>query len=563
MTLEMERRVAQQRARRIRWAGALWLVASSLSPQLTAAEEPVAGHAAGAPGPSAAGAPSPNLPSEALGPSRPQTPPSPLQPPVGPLEPAKPARTTPAVKVADVKLHDAVVFEIGLDRKQQSAAMRARSASHALERAFDSGRSDVRIEALSDARVIYVADTPVIELFPEDAQFSGNTSVDVHAARAAARIREVFESERKRSDIAATVFSISLVVFFGFIALYVLRRIGELATRAREFLQEHPERIGAIRLNRVQVIGAGPVRALLIASVLLGRWVLQIGVVYIWLLLSLSRFELTRPYTSQLTSLLLGPLSSLAQRALTALPLGLLTLVFAIGVYVSMRFIELYFAGVTRGQERASWLPRDLVTPTSALVRVAVLLLALIFAGPTLTGDPESVLAKLGSMVLLALALASTPLLCSVVLGVVAIFSRRLRVGRLVELGGQSGRVITVGLLDVLLRDDHGRDVRVPHLLSLLRPARLHSVEPRLWIELAVSPEAEPQRVQQLLLAIASEFGSGATSELIEIDADAARYAVSVLADATRGASELRIALVEALRREQIALGRRRPGGAA
>jgi small-conductance mechanosensitive channel len=469
------------------------------------------------------------------------------------------ASTTPLHKGAEVKIHDTLVFKLWVDRKQETAAARARNASHTLEHALDVGRGEVRVEAQHDTRVIFVADMPVVELYAEDAAVAGTASLDVYAAKLASRVRETLAAEKKRSDIASTVFSISLLVFFGFIALYVLRKIGELAKRARELVVEHPERITSVRLSSIEVVGAGPLRASLLVAVILGRWVLQVGVVYVWLLLSLSRFEVTRPYTARLTNSLLGPLSSLAQRILGAVPVTVLLLVLAISVYVVMRFVELFFAGVSRGQERASWLPRDLVTPTSLLLRVAVVLLALIFAGPAVTGEPESVLGRLGTMVLLALALATTPLLCAGVLGVVTIFSRRVRAGRQIEMAGRTGRVVSVGLLDVLLRDADGCDVRVPHWCSLTRPMRLYAGEPRLCVELCVDAAASPSGTQQLLLEAARGLDEHARVELLDIDADGARYLVSALADSSR-ASELRTLLAETLRRENIGWGRPRAG---
>lgn len=479
-------------------------------------------------------------------------------------DPPPPSASAPAArpaKGADVKLHETLVFRLWVDHRQETAAARARAASRALEVALDAGRGGVRTEPHGDARVVYVADSPIVELYPEDARATGDSSLDVYAAKIASRVRESFEAEKKRSDIAATVFSISLVVFFGLIALYVLRKIGELAKRARELMIEQPERIGSVRLNTIEVIGAGPLRAALLAAVILGRWVLQVAVVYVWLVLSLSRFDATRPLTARLTSSLTGPLTSLAQRALSAVPLGVVTLALAVAVYVVLRFVELFFAGVSRGQERASWVPRDLVTPTSSLVRVGIVLLALIFAGPAVTGDPDSVLAKLGSMVLLSLALASTPLLCTLVLGVVTIFTRRLRVGRLVELAGHVGRVVSVGLLDVVLRDSDGCDVRVPHLYGLIKPARFYGIEHKLAVELSVSAAASPPSVQRLLHAAAESFGSRAMVELVDIDVDGARFMVSVVADTTRSPGDLRLALAEVLSREGVAFGRSRAGG--
>ena len=124
-----------------------------------------------------------------------------------------------AVKGADVKLHDTLVFRLWVDRRQETAAARARAASRALEVALDAGRGGVHTELHGDPRVVYDAQTPINDLYSEDARATGDSSLDVYAAKVASRVRETFEAEKKRGDIAATVFSISLVVFFGLIAL--------------------------------------------------------------------------------------------------------------------------------------------------------------------------------------------------------------------------------------------------------------------------------------------------------------------------------------------------------
>lgn len=466
--------------------------------------------------------------------------------------------TAVAAGGAEVKLHGTLVFRLLADHPPQTAAARARSASRALEHALEGSADRVRVDVHGEARVVFVGDMPVVELYAADADVAGRASLDVYAANVATQVRVALSAERKRSDIARTVFSLSLVVFFGLIALYVLRKLGELAQRARESITEHPERIRAIRLNRMELIGAGPLRALLLAAVIVGRWVLQLSVAYVWLVLSLSRFDATRAYTAKLTSSLLAPLSELAQRAFAALPVLVLAVALLGLVFVLVRFVELFFRGVSRGQERVPWLPPDLVAPASALVRIAVVVVALIFAGPIASGDPNSVLARLGESVMLAVALAMVPLLASIALGAVITFSRRLRVGRHVELAGYSGRIVSIGLFDVLLRDSAGGDVRVPHLRSLLAPARLRAAEPRLELEFWLSPSAAPSHVVKLLDASArAVIGDAAISVVLSsIDADGARYQVSVDGHVEPGADTLRLQIVEALLREKIAFGR-------
>jgi small-conductance mechanosensitive channel len=171
------------------------------------------------------------------------------------------------------------------------------------------------------------------------------------------------------------------------------------------------------------------------------------------------------------------------------------------------------------------------------------------------------VLARAGTVLLLAVALAITPLLASLALGTVLVFSRRIRIGRQVEVGGQSGRVTAVGLLDVQLRDAEGREVRVPHVLSLMRPSRIEHDDTRIRVELCVSSQVALDQVKELLEEAAASFGDSVKVELREIDADGARYQVSLIARHSKSASDLRLGLSQVLLREGIAWGRQRAGG--
>lgn len=109
----------------------------------------------------------------------------------------------------------------------------------------------------------------------------------------------------------------------------------------------------------------------------------------------------------------------------------------------------------------------------SALVRAGIVLFALVFAGPVITGDPNGALSRTGAIVLSALALASTPLLASIVAGVALSFSRSIRAGDQVEYGGSRGVVRDVGVVVVVLEGEDGSTIRVPHARSLWHPTRI------------------------------------------------------------------------------------------
>jgi hypothetical protein len=160
------------------------------------------------------------------------------------------------------------------------------------------------------------------------------------------------------------------------------------------------------------------------------------------------------------------------------------------------------------------------------LLQIAVILGALVFGAPVVTGDSEGALGRVGTVALAALALASTPLLATALVGVSVVYLRRLRPGEFAEVGEHMGRVLDVGLLDIRLEDAHGCQVRIPHLSWLLKPVRLLGPAPRVSVEISGTSSAPAVREQ--LQQTAREHGENATVELIAIEGDAVRYRISI-----------------------------------
>jgi small-conductance mechanosensitive channel len=455
------------------------------------------------------------------------------------------------------KIHDAVAFSVKTGHAGKTAEERARAATEALGRAFDApDAQEVRVVRQGDAAQIFAGAIPIIDLYAADAEAAGAADLDAYAADIAGRTREVIKSEKKRSAIASTVFSFAFVIFFALISFYVLRKIGEFFERARKWALDSPDRISGIKFQSQVVVGPAAARGGVLVALILGRSVAQIGVVYLWLVFSLSLFQTTRPYTEKLTGLITTPLSTLAGKIAESLPVAVLAALSAVAVYILLRFVQLFFEAVERRQTQLAWLPADLAEPTSVLVRLAIVVVAVVYLGPVLIGDQQGSLAKTGTISLLAFALASTPLLANVVVGGLVVYGRRVRVGQHVELGKRTGKVLTVGLFDVVLQDADGCHVHVPHLNSVLHPTRILGESPRVAVEFSVSPAIAPATARKVLHDAAAAIGNYPVVELASIDADAQHYRVTVLTKSGVTASDVRIALAEAMKTGGVTLGR-------
>jgi small-conductance mechanosensitive channel len=388
-----------------------------------------------------------------------------------PAEPPAPKAIAPGVSV---RFADQSVFAIRVARAGRTVDERAAGVTKLLARAAVGAKgSDVKVQRKPDVAIIVVGQTPVVQLVAEDATAAGDTSLDVHAASVAAAIREAIDSERQRAAIANSVLSVSLLVFLGLVAFYLLQKVGEFAQRARSFIDEHGERVLAVRVRRIEVVSPGTVRSTAIVGLSVGKWIAQLAVVYLWLVYALSQFEATRGYTQRLTGLVLTPLSDLLARIAVGLPVLVVLVIAGFAVFVLVRFVGLFFSSVGRRENVVPWIPPDLVPPVSSLVRFGIVVAALLFIAPLITGTSESVLARSGWVIMFALGLAATPVLANGIAGAMVLFGRRLRAGQYLAIGDHHGRIATIGLLELCLEGEDGIEIRVPHLYTLFRPMRV------------------------------------------------------------------------------------------
>ena len=248
-----------------------------------------------------------------------------------------------------MRLKDSAVFVLRASRAGKSPDERARLTSRALNAAVDDPRAaEVRVVRQGDVAVVYAGPVPLIQLGQEDALLAGDSSLDVHASAVAAQIRQALESERQRSRVAENVFNVSLVVFFGLIAFYLMRKVGDVAERLRDWLNQNADRVLAIRVQRVEIVRPATLRNSALVGLEIAKWLGQFGIFYAWLVAVLSLFEATRGYTEQLTGLVVTPLSDIMGRLARALPLLLVALIAALAVFVLVRFVGLFFASVAR-----------------------------------------------------------------------------------------------------------------------------------------------------------------------------------------------------------------------
>ncbi|HTS79595.1 MAG TPA: mechanosensitive ion channel domain-containing protein [Myxococcaceae bacterium] len=451
---------------------------------------------------------------------------------------------------AVVRLRDRPVLELRAPLGGRSPRIRAQDAGEALVHALEQpGPDTVRLEPREEAVALRVGTLLLLELGPEDARAAGTADLSLYAAATAQKIETALKAERRRVQIQDSVFSVSLAVFISLLAFLALQLVGRLGTQLQETLLSDRERVPALRLGSVEVASRRAVRGALHLGLRLGTRVVQVVVVYVWLLFLLSLFAATREYGSRLTGSVLRPSGALLARLGAALPMLVVAALLALVVALVVRTLRLFFDSIARGETHVRWISADLARPVGVLLRGALVVLAILFAAPLVTGGDSGALSWLAMAVLATLALGAVPLLASFAVGLPTVLGRTLKSGEMVELGGRQGQVREVTMLEVRLEDGEGAELRIPHLVAFLHPTRsLGAVERRMF-EVVVASSEDQARVESVLLEAAGSHASGARVELLTLDARGARWRVSGIHP------DLGQRVATALRDARIALG--------
>lgn len=403
---------------------------------------------------------------------------------------------------------------------------------------------------------------PIFSVGPDDAAAAGDPTVAVAAEKISASVRDVLRSEQRRAAIAATVFSFSLLVFSGLIAFLLLRQTNALLGRARNFFREHPGFLTGLRLGNIEVLSRATTRGAVSVALSAAHRLLQVTLVYAWLVIALSLFDATRAYTDKLTGFVFQPISALVERLGSTLPVLVVAAVAVLAVGVLVRFTGLFFEAVERGETKLDWLPPDLAKTTSILLRGAIIVIALVLGSPLVTGTDDGPLPRVGLVTILVLGVSAVPLLSSAVVGAVVVFARAVKVGDYVEWGGHVGRVKSTSLLSLHLVDEAGCDLFVPHLLSLVHPTRVLGHAPLETIDVVVDAAISQSRAHQVLVLAVKPYRGRVA--LVRIDGAGAHYRVTA-SDADENASNLVKSLSEALEKNGVTLSKNafeiRPSG--
>lgn len=378
---------------------------------------------------------------------------------------ADPSEMVVAGVPAELKIANRSIAVIRATLLSETPEQRVNRARAVIDEALDSNEAlEVRVEPVLKSFVVLLGQRRAFIISPGDID-TADTSARDTAEIAAEKLRIVVaETQQTRNVhfmlVAAGLSLVATLIYFVLLrgVSWVRRKLAGLLPR---LMQRH---ISALKVGRTPLIDIKNIYYVVDRLLWLLYWVLVLLFSYQWLSFVLSRFPYTRPWGESLNVYLLNLARYLLEGIIGALP--------GLAVAVAIFFIARGIIGFTRSllmrmsrPGTISWLSGETLQPTMRLTSIAIWLFALAMAYPYLPGAGTDAFKGLSVLVGLMISLGASSVVGQAAAGLILTYSRTLRPGEFVNVGGHEGTVTELGMFTTTIRTGLGEVLTIPNAM--------------------------------------------------------------------------------------------------
>ncbi|MFI8483331.1 mechanosensitive ion channel family protein [Pseudomonas sp. NPDC078700] len=349
-----------------------------------------------------------------------------------------------------------------LSETPEQRVARARSV---INEALDSNEAlEVRIDPILKSFVVLIGHRRAFIVSPGDidtADSSANETAEIAAEKLRIVIAETQQTRNVHFMLVAAGFSlVATLIYVGLLrGVSWVRR--KLASQLPRLMQRHTS---ALKVGHTPLIDIKNIYYLVDRLVWLLYWALVLLFSYQWLSFVLSRFPYTRPWGESLNVYLFNLARYLLEGVINALP----GLAIAVAIFFMARGIISFTRSLLMRMARPgtiSWLSGETLQPTMRLTSIAIWLFALAMAYPYLPGAGTDAFKGLSVLVGLMISLGASSVVGQAAAGLILTYSRTLRPGEFVSVGGHEGTVTELGMFTTTIRTGLGEVLTIPNAM--------------------------------------------------------------------------------------------------
>jgi small-conductance mechanosensitive channel len=317
---------------------------------------------------------------------------------------------------------------------------------------------------------------------------------------------ETARAERRGETLALRLLITVGVLVGAFLLLVGLRWGRRMVAQA---IEARRERFPSLRFRGLELVSAA---SLLRAA---GRlvWLVYGGgclvVLVAALLLVFDQFPATQGYARQILLWIWQPLVRIGYGILGYLPNLFYILVIVLVTRAFLRALGFLFEQAHRGViSLEPWIHRDVARPTSQIIKVVVIVVALFFIAPLIPGTGSTAAQGISVILGLMVSFGSTSTVGNIVAGVVLTYMRPFQIGERVKIGDTVGDVVQRAFLYTKVLTIKNEEVIVPSLQVLSSPITNFSARSRsegliVHTTVTIGYDAPWRKVHELLIGAA------------------------------------------------------------
>jgi small-conductance mechanosensitive channel len=370
----------------------------------------------------------------------------------------------------DVTLGGERLYSISTAFKTIPTAERARLVSERLESLARNSKFDpdslrvIETEVSSD---IQAGDLIAIAVLDADTIGTGLDRQALAAQRAQLVRAAILRYQKARNahsllwDIGATLLA-TLTLVAGLIVISRLRR--RASAIMNHWIEERREKIKTRThsiLEPDRLLGA-------LASLLhLLAVLFSLFAAYFYASFVLGLFPGTHAVGAHLSSLVLAPLRELGAGFVNQLPGLVFIAVVAVVTHYVLKLVGFIFAEIGSGRIHLERFYPEWALPTERIVRVVIVALALVVVYPSIPGSNSLAFKGVSIFLGVLVSLGSSSTVGNLMAGIMVVYMRSYRVGDVIKVGEEFGRVVETDMLATRLRTPKNVEITIPNLTMI------------------------------------------------------------------------------------------------
>lgn len=378
--------------------------------------------------------------------------------------------TVPPPPEGQVMLSGKPVLSIKTRVLSFSPEDRAKTISSRLERLAKDPLfqpSSLKVVDSENTSDIISGDMVVMSVAEGDALAEGKPRL-VLAEEDAAKIRAAVEARNKEYSMNSLLFGAlySLLATLALVTALVLINhfLPKLIIKMESLRGTY---IRSIRFQSIEILNEARIVAVITSLIRGTRFVLLLGLLYLYIPLVLSFFPWTHGMATKLLDYILTPIEKVGMSFVSYLPkIFFLIVIITIAHYI-IKFIKFLFSEVGKQTISIPGFYHDWAEPTFKIVRFLIIAFAAVVAFPYLPGADSPAFKGVSVFLGVLFSLGSTSAVSNIVAGVILTYMRAFKIGDRVKIADTIGDVVEKTLLITRIRTIKNVDITVPNAMVL------------------------------------------------------------------------------------------------